>query len=176
MTEIIGDKEAKYKNLIIAMSIVIPVVVAGLFGAPKLKGYDTTFLPPIYATINGATAVTLIIAIIAIKNGKRKLHEGLMKFAIVLSASFLIMYIMYHMTSENTKYRGEGIDKYVYLLILITHILLSIIIIPFVLFTYVRAWAGNFDRHKKLAKITFPLWLYVALSGVVVYLMISPYY
>jgi putative membrane protein len=133
-------------------------------------------LPPIYATINAITALVLILALWAIKNKNRKLHEGLMKFAILLSVSFLIMYIAYHMTSDSTKFGGEGAVKYVYYFILITHILLSVIVIPFVLITYVRAISQNFERHKKIARITFPLWLYVAISGVVVYLMISPYY
>ena len=135
-----------------------------------------SFLPPIYATINGITALVLILAVISIKKGNRKRHENLMKFAISLSAAFLIMYVAYHMTSDSTKFGGEGMVKYIYYFILLTHILLSIVIIPFVLITYVRAITNNFKRHKKIAKITFPLWLYVAITGVVVYLMISPYY
>ncbi|PXY39444.1 DUF420 domain-containing protein [Flavobacterium cheongpyeongense] len=172
--------EKKYNKFIIAVSIVIPVVVAILFGV-KLKdfGYNVepfSFLPPIYATINGITAVVLILAVIAIKKGNQKLHERLMTTAIVLSVAFLVMYVAYHMTADSTKFGGEGIIKYVYFFILITHILLSIAIIPLVLITYVRALAQRFDRHSKIARITFPLWLYVAVTGVVVYLMISPYY
>ena len=86
------------------------------------------------------------------------------------------MYLAYHMTSDSTKFGGEGAIKYIYLFILLTHILLSIIVIPFVLLTYVRAITNDFEKHKKIAKITFPLWLYVTISGVIVYLMISPYY
>jgi putative membrane protein len=99
-----------------------------------------------------------------------------MKFAIFLSVLFLGMYVAYHMTANSTAFGGEGVIRYVYYFILITHICLSVIIIPFVLVTYVRALAQRFDRHKKIAKITFPLWLYVAVTGVIVYLMISPYY
>jgi len=172
--------EQKYNKWIITLSIAIPVVVAILFGVNLRKlGYDVqplSFLPPIYATINGITAIVLVVAVMAIKNGKRKLHENLMKFAIFLSILFLGMYVAYHMTSDSTKFGGEGAIKYVYYFILITHILLSIIIIPFVLVTYVRALAERFDKHKKIAKITFPMWLYVAVTGVIVYLMISPYY
>lgn len=164
-----------YKKLIIAVSIIVPVAVAALFGI-KIPGYDFSFLPPIYASINGLTAVLLVAAVISIKNGNRKLHETLIKICIGLSLLFLVMYILYHMTSDSTPYGGEGSIRYVYFFILITHILLSIIIIPFVLFTFVRAWSGDFVRHKKLAKITFPLWLYVAVTGVIVYLMIAPYY
>jgi len=158
------------------LSIAIPAVVAVLFRVriPNVEPLD--FLPPIYATINGVTAILLVIAVINIKRGNRFLHEVFMKSCIVLSVIFLGMYVAYHMTSDPTPFGGTGAIKYVYYAILISHILLSIIIIPFVLVTYVRAITGRFPQHKKIAKITFPIWLYVAVSGVVVYLMISPYY
>jgi putative membrane protein len=171
----VGQQKEPYKKLIIAVSIAIPLVVAVLFGV-KVPGYDLSFLPPIYATINGVTAVLLVSALIAIKNGKRTLHEYLMKTCIALSAAFLVMYVLYHMTSDPTPYGGEGSVKYIYFFILITHILLSVAVIPLVLFTFVRAWRGDYVRHRALAKITFPIWLYVAVTGVIVYLMISPYY
>jgi putative membrane protein len=172
--------EKKFNKFIIAVSILIPVVVAILFSV-KLKdfGYNVeplSFLPPIYAAINGITAVVLVVGVSAIKNGNRILHERLMTTAIALSVAFLVMYVAYHMTSDKTKFGGEGFIKMVYFFILISHILLSIAVIPLVLITYVRALAERFDRHKKIAKITFPIWLYVAVTGVVVYLMISPYY
>ncbi|WP_445717019.1 DUF420 domain-containing protein [Flavobacterium sp.] len=174
------NKETKYNKLIVVLSVAIPVVVALLFGVNLKKlGFDVqplSFLPPIYAAINGLTAILLVAAVIAIKNKNRKLHENLMKSAIACSVAFLGMYVAYHMTSDSTKFGGEGAIKYLYYFILITHILLSIIIIPLVLTTYVKAWSEQFDKHKKIAKITFPIWLYVAVTGVVVYLMISPYY
>ncbi|MDO1502439.1 DUF420 domain-containing protein [Winogradskyella maritima] len=178
MTEIKTSK--KYNVWIIILSIIIPIVVA-ILSRIKLQDFGIeveplSFLPPIYATINGVTAVILILALRAIKGGNRTLHERLMKFAIVLSVSFLAMYVAYHMTSDSTTYGGEGMIRYVYYFILLTHILLSIVVIPFVLITYVRAITNDFERHKKIAKITFPLWLYVAVTGVIVYLMISPYY
>lgn len=169
-------EEKKYKKFIIVVSIVIPIAVAALFGVKIPNVEPLSFLPPIYASINGFTAVLLVASVVAIKNGKRKLHEQLNTAAIICSALFLVMYVAYHMTSDSTKFGGEGIIKYVYFFILITHILLSIVIIPFVLITFMRARLGNFPEHKKIAKITFPLWLYVAVTGVVVYLMISPYY
>ena len=186
--------ETKYNKLITAVSIIIPIAVAALFGVNLRKlGYDVeplNFLPPIYATINGITAGLLIIAVIAIKNGKRKLHENLMKTAIACSLAFLLMYVAYHMTSISAVYGDSNHNsilevseelavansRLLYLIILLTHISLSVIIIPLVLITYVRALAQRFDRHKKIAKITFPIWLYVAITGVVVYVMISPYY
>ncbi|MDN5211118.1 DUF420 domain-containing protein [Fulvivirgaceae bacterium BMA12] len=171
----IVDKEEKYRKLVIVLSILIPIAVAALFGI-KIDGVDLSFLPPIYASINGLTAILLIIAVVAIKNGKRALHEKLMTVNICLSALFLILYVAYHMTSDSTKFGGEGLVKSIYLFILISHILLSVVIIPLVLFTYIRALSEKFDKHRKLAKITFPIWLYVAVTGVIVYIMISPYY
>ncbi|HEX9600487.1 MAG TPA: DUF420 domain-containing protein [Mariniflexile sp.] len=172
--DILDDK--KYNKLIVVLSIVIPIVVAILFGVRIPNVEPLSFLPPIYATINGLTAVILIIAFFAIKNKNVVLHENLMTTAIWCSALFLVMYVAYHMTSDSTKFGGEGTIKYVYYFILLTHILLSIVIIPFVLITYVRAITNNIEKHKKIAKITFPLWLYVAVTGVIVYVMISPYY
>jgi putative membrane protein len=99
-----------------------------------------------------------------------------MTTAIALSLAFLVMYVAYHMTTDSTKFGGEGIIKFVYFFILISHILLSIAVIPLVLVSYVRALSEKFDRHKRIAKITFPIWLYVAVTGVIVYLMIAPYY
>ncbi len=180
MEQKLNAVELKYRKWIIILSIAIPIVVAILFKI-KLKDFGfnvepLSFLPPIYATINGITAVLLITAVIAIKNGKRKLHENLMKTAIACSVAFLGMYVAYHMTADSSKFGGEGLIKYLYFFILFTHIILSIALIPMVLITYVRALANRFDKHKKLARITFPIWLYVAITGVIVYLMISPYY
>lgn len=174
------EEEKKYKGLIWTLSIVVPIAVAALFGINlRRMGFDIeplSFLPPIYATINGLTAVCLVIAVSAIKRGNAKLHERLIKLCMLFSSLFLVMYLAYHMTSDSTPYGGEGAIRSLYFFILITHIILSIVIIPLVLFTFVRGIAGAYERHKRLARITYPLWLYVAVSGVVVYLMISPYY
>jgi putative membrane protein len=169
------NKAARYKKLIIAVSIVIPLAVASLFGV-KIKGYNLSFLPPIYAGINAGTAILLVAAVVAIKNRRQALHALLMKICIGLSVCFLVLYVAYHITSETTHFGGQGAIRYVYFFLLITHIVLSIVIIPLVLFTYVRAWSGDFIKHRALAKFTFPLWLYVAVTGVVVYWMLSPYY
>ncbi|CAM3489880.1 DUF420 domain-containing protein [Flavobacterium longum] len=186
--------EKKFSKFIVIVSIAIPVAVAVLFSV-KLKDFGIqveplSFLPPIYATINGLTAIVLVAAVMAIKKGNRKLHEKLMTTAIGFSVLFLLMYVAYHMTADSTVYGDTNFDGirsdeekaavgsslYAYVFLLLTHIVLSIGIIPLVLVTYVRALAQRFDRHKKIAKIAFPLWLYVAVTGVVVYLMISPYY
>ena len=170
------EKERKFNRIITIISILVPLVVAVLFGVKVPNSEPLKFLPPIYASINGLTAVLLIYAVWAIKNGKRVLHQNIMSACILLSILFLLMYIAYHMTADSTSYGGVGIIKYVYYFILISHIILSIVIIPLVLKTYARAYLKDFERHRQLARFTFPIWLYVAVTGVVVYLMISPYY
>lgn len=164
---------AKFRKLIVAFSIVIPVAVAALFGI-RVDGIDFSFLPPFYAGINGVTAVLLILALVAIKSKNMMLHQRIIQICLVLSLLFLLCYVAYHMTSDSTPYGGDM--KALYYFILISHILLSIAVIPLVLFTYLFAWEGKFDKHKKWTRFAFPIWLYVAVTGVVVYLMISPYY
>lgn len=165
-----------FNAIIIFVSILIPVVVAVLSRVriPNIAPLD--MLPPIYAIINGATAILLVVAVIQIKRGNKSKHQVLMKINILLSLLFLIMYIAYHVTSEMAIYGGEGIIRYVYYFILASHIILSGILVPLVLLTYKHAALGEYLKHRKLAKITFPIWFYVAVTGVVVYLMISPYY
>lgn len=181
--------EAKLKRLAIIISVLLPIAVAILFGV-KIEGIDLSFLPSVYATINGITAIVLVLAYVTIKKKNKKLHQNLINTAVLLSVSFLLMYVAYHATSDSTVYgdlnangileRNEsdslGSMKIVYYFILISHILLSIIITPFVCFTYLKGWLGDYEGHKKLTRITFPLWMYVAVTGVIVYLMISPYY
>lgn len=165
-----------YSKLITVVSVLIPVVVAILFTVRLPNVAPLNFLPPIYAGINALTALILVIAYVAIRQKNIKLHEKLMKIAIALSLVFLVMYVAYHMTADPTPFGGEGIVRQVYYFILISHILLSVGIIPMVLITYVRAISKRFADHKKISVITFPIWLYIAVTGVVVYLMISPYY
>ena len=163
----------QFRKWIIILSVAIPVAVAVLFGV-SIEGVDFSFLPPIYATINGLTAMLLVLALIAIKVKKIDLHKMLINICLVLSLLFLLAYVAYHMTSESTPYGGES--PVFYYTILISHIVLSIVVIPLVLFTYLFAWQGDFVRHKKWTKIAFPIWLYVASTGVMVYYMIAPFY
>jgi putative membrane protein len=177
------------RKLIIVLSVVIPLVVAALFGV-KIDGFDLSFLPSVYAVINGLTAIVLISALVAIKQKNVPVHRALVRFALLLSLLFLVLYVAYHMTSDSTvfgdsNHSGDldilertaiGGMAYVYYFLLITHILLSIAVIPLVLFTYLFAWEGNFVKHKKYTRFAFPIWLYVAVTGVLVYLFISPYY
>lgn len=177
------NKKKLYNRLITVTSIAIPVVVAILFRVriPNVEPLDQ--LPPIYAGINALTAIFLLIALMAIKQGKRKLHERLMKVNILFSLAFLVMYIAYHMTSDPTPYGiVDGIfvasqtSKIIYFTILISHIILSIVLIPLVLVAYSKTVLVDFVAHKKISRIAFPIWLYVTITGVVVYFMISPYY
>ncbi|WP_455169771.1 DUF420 domain-containing protein [Aegicerativicinus sediminis] len=170
------EKQKKYNKWIWTLSILIPIVVVILFGIKLPNVEPLSFLPPIYAGINAMTALVLVLAFVAIKNKKIEWHKRLVQFALGLSVLFLGMYVAYHMTSESTPYGGEGLLKYIYYFILITHILLSVIIIPMVLITYVRGITMDVERHRKIARITFPLWLYVAITGVLVFILISPYY
>ena len=180
------------KILIWSVSVVVFIVVAFL-SKEKLNrdiGFDPHIFATINAVINSMVAVLLVAALLAVKTGKYFLHKKLMLAAITLSVLFLISYICHHLLSGDTKYGDINHDgilsmnektlagslRYVYYFILITHIPLAAIILPFILFTAYRALSGSYLQHKKLARITWPIWLYVAISGVIVYLMISPYY
>lgn len=176
MTEpTVSAKEKIFKRWIIVLSVVIPLAIAVLFKV-RIQGIDLSVLPGIYAGINGLTAVLLIAGLIAIKKGNIGVHKKVMTACLCLSAIFLVLYVLYHMTSDPTPYGNEGAIRVVYYFILISHILLSVAVIPLVLFTYLHGYLGQYKRHRRLAKITFPVWLYVAVTGVIVYFMISPYY
>ena len=169
------ENKFNYKPLIVIASIAIPIVVAILIQV-RIDGYDFSYLPHIYAVINGLTAILLISELVAIKNGKRRVHEIIMKINMALSAAFLVMYILYHITTDPTIFGGTGLIRYVYFFFLISHMILSVAITPLVLFTLLYAVNNDFTKHRDLAKYSFPVWLYIAVTGVVVYLMISPYY
>lgn len=174
ITTLQDPKKIKQARLaIIALSITIPLVVAVLTRV-SIPGVDLTFLPSVYAGINGLTAILLILALVAIKKKNQALHRQLIRVSLLLSLLFLAMYVAYHMTAESTQY--DGAYGWIYYPLLISHIFLSTVVVPLVLFTYLFAWQGNYERHKKWTKITWPIWFYVAISGVVVYFMISPYY
>lgn len=166
---------AKHKLLIWGVSLAIPAVVVLLYFV-RLDGLDLHFLPGVNAMINGTTFLVLITAFLAIKNKNVELHRKLMTTALILSICFLLSYVTYHASAEETRFGGEGAIKYLYYFILLTHILLSAAIVPMVMISYVRALSEQFDKHRRIARITLPLWLYVTLTGVIVYLMISPYY
>ena len=183
-------KAIKLRKIIILLSVVLPLAVAALFGL-KIEGV-TIFrsLPAVYAVINGLTALCLLAALRAIKKKNISLHFTWIRIALVLSLVFLIMYVLYHVTSPTTHYgdtNGDGqvdilekakigLTAVVYYVLLFSHILLSIAVVPLVLFSYLYARTGQIDRHRKWVRFAFPIWLYVAVSGVIVYVFISPYY
>jgi putative membrane protein len=177
--------EGKVKNdtlylvIIGILSVVIPIVVAILFYIPQSGGLgdlNVSFLPHMNAMLNSATAISLILGFIFIKKGKQRYHITAMLTAFGLSSIFLISYVIYHYQGTHTVFPGTGMIKTVYLSILLTHILLAIIVVPFVLLAIYFGATRQYVRHKKITRYTFPIWLYVAISGVLVYLMISPYY
>jgi putative membrane protein len=170
--------DSRAKLLIGIFSFVVFAVVVSL-GKIHLKvdlGFNVHVFATINAFINSVIAVLLVAALIAVKNKKFLLHKKLMMLALVLSILFLVSYIAHHLFAGDTKFGGEGTLKTVYYIILITHIFLAAVILPFILFTAYRALIGEYETHKKLAKITWPLWFYVAVTGPIVYVLISPYY
>lgn len=160
------------------LSVVIPVAVALLIGIrQKLPLGDwTTALPHVIGALNAATALLMVAAIVAIKQKKVELHRRLMTTAFVLGAIFLVTYIIYHISNPSTSYGGEGAIRYLYYFLLISHVLLSIVVVRFVLLAMYYALSRQFADHKRIVKIAYPVWLYVSVTGVIVYLMISPYY
>ena len=165
---------------ILILSIAIPVVVAILLSINNEHkidfGFNTRVLPHINAVLNSITSLCLIAGFIAIRNKNIKVHRGLMMTAFVLSSLFLVSYVLYHASVPSTKFGGEGLIKGFYLFILVSHIILSIVVVPLVLWAIYFAWTGKIDSHKRIVRWTFPIWTYVAITGVTVYFMISPYY
>ena len=189
---VLSKNDRRAKALIWIVSIVVFIAIAFL-SQTKLNvhlGFDPHVFATVNAIINSTVAILLLLALWAVKNKKFILHKKLMLAAILLSVLFLISYVAHHLLSGETKFgdlNHDGIlsadekflagdKRYFYYALLITHIPLAAIILPFILFTAYRALSGDYIRHKKLARITWPIWLYVAVSGVVIYWMINPYY
>ncbi len=175
---IIAKRTINYTLYIFILSVAIPLAVALLLFMPsKLEmGEWVKFLPHLNGVINSATSILLVTGFIFIKNGKQQYHKYTMISAFILGTIFLISYVIYHSSAPSTHYGNEGMIKYVYFFLLITHILLAIVVVPLVLLALYFALSKKFDRHKKIVKFTFPVWLYVSITGVIVYLMISPFY
>ena len=166
-------------NLIIALSVAVPLIVIFLMNLDSrtnILGLEVGTFPFFHAVINGLTAILLFVGYLLIKNQKMILHRNVMISAFVLSVVFLVSYVISKISHEPVSYGGEGWMRYVYFFILITHIVLSGIIIPLVLFTMYRGLTGQYEKHKKIARWTFPIWMYVAITGVLVYIFMHPYY
>lgn len=170
--------DVRARSLIIAVSIIVfgAIVALGRIKLNVQPGFDEHLFAKINAVINSTVSVLLLAGLASVKNKRYLLHKRIMSTAIILSSLFLVSYICHHLFTGETKFGGEGTIRYIYYFILGTHIILAAIILPFILFTAYRAMTGEWPRHRKLAKITWPIWFYVAVTGVVVYFMISPYY
>ncbi len=167
------------KKLNIAAWILSAVVLLVVGGMRQIKidtDIDFSFLPPFHSSLNALAAVSLIAALYFIKNKNVVAHQRCIYLAMGFSAMFLLSYVTYHITTPETRFGGEGTIKYIYLFLLLTHVVLAAVILPFILFTFIRAYTGQIDRHRAMARWVFPFWLYVAITGPVCYLMLRPYY
>lgn len=171
-----NDKKAKTIIWIVSIVVFTAVVVLSKFKLNVNLGFNPHLFAQANAIINSIVAFLLIAGFLAVKQKSYLLHKRIMLTAIILSVLFLVSYIGHHLLAGETKYGGEGIGKTIYYILLITHIPLAAIILPFILFTAYRALIGEYEQHKKLVRLTWPVWFYVAVTGVVIYLMISPYY
>ena len=171
--------DTRYFLLIALLSVAVPLLVTFLLFVPqtgKLGDVDVTFLPKLHAMLNSLTAIALVLGFSFIRKGNIRYHRFAMVTAIVLSAFFLISYVTYHYQAPPTRFGGEGTIRGIYYFVLLTHIVLAAVIVPLVLLSVYFAISDQFDRHRRIARWTLPIWLYVAITGVVVYFMISPYY
>jgi putative membrane protein len=171
-----NDKAARLLILVVSFAVFAAIVVLSRVKLDVELGFNPHVFAKVNACINTAVSILLIAAFVAVRRKQYLAHRNLMYTAIVLSMLFLVSYIAHHLLAGDTKFGGEGSIRYFYFFILITHILLAAIILPFILFTAYRALTADFTKHKKLARYTFPLWLYVSITGVLVYILISPYY
>jgi putative membrane protein len=171
-----NDGTAKWLIGIFSFVVFAVVVVLSNIKLNVDLGFNVHIFATVNAIINSIIAVLLVAALLAVKNKKYVLHKQLMLTALILSIVFLVSYIAHHLLAGETKFGGVGAVKIIYLIILLTHIFLAAVILPFILLTAYRALIGEYPAHKKLSKITWPLWFYVAVTGPIVYLMISPYY
>ncbi len=170
-------KLAKKLNTIAYIVSALVIVLVVLMRKIKLDlGIDFTFLPPVHSTLNGITAILLVIAFIFIKQKKINAHRNMMFSAMITSALFLVSYVLYHITTPETSFCQEGTIRYLYFFLLITHVVLAGVIFPFILFTLIRGYTNQIQKHKKMARWVFPLWLYVAVTGPILYVMLMPCY
>ncbi len=173
------DPQNKQVLLVInIVSIAVPLVVALLLGIrTKVDlGTWTKMLPHVIGGINSLTSVALIVGYAAIRNRKIALHRTCMSIGIALGALFLVCYVTYHLSNPSTSFGGTGPLRAIYYFVLISHILMSLVVLPLVLRAFAFAWCGMFEAHRRIARFAFPIWLYVSMTGVLAYLMISPYY
>lgn len=171
-----NDKAARWLIFTVSFVVFAAVVLLSRVKLDVQLGFDEHLFAKLNAIINSLVSLLLVFGLVAVKQRKYALHRRIMITAIILSCLFLVSYICHHLFTGDTKFGGQGSIRYVYFFILITHIILAAVILPFILYTAYRGLTGEWAKHRKLSKITWPVWLYVSLTGVAVYLMISPYY
>ena len=165
--------------LVLGLTVLVGGAVAGLAAFPqalRLDGLDVSGLPRLHAVLNGTTACLLVAGYVAIRGGRRTVHRSIMLTCFVLSCLFLVSYVTYHSQAPQSHFGGTGWSRPAYFFILVTHISLAPVVVPLVLVTLSRALRGDLAKHRRLAKWTLPVWMYVAVTGVLVYLMMAPYY
>lgn len=175
--KVVSDQ--KFVPLIVALSVIIPVAVFVLMILPeeyRVLDLDVSALPLFHAILNGSTAFFLVLGFLFIRKKNLKLHRTSMLSAFALSSIFLVSYVIYHYSKESTPFGGDGVVRYVYFFILITHIVLATAVVPLALFAIFRGLTNQIEKHKKVVRWAFPIWLYVAITGVLVYLFMMPYY
>jgi len=161
---------------------ILTVVVLGLVGAMRRikiqlpDGVDLSFLPTVHATLNSLVAVFLIIALVMIKRKNVAAHKRAISAAMICSILFLLCYVSYHFTTRETKFGGTGTTRTIYFVLLVSHIVLAAVSFPFILFTWIYGFTNQVQKHRRMAKYVFPVWLYVAITGPICYLMLRPYY
>jgi len=169
-------KKLNIAAIIVSIAVIALVIIMGIPAFKIQTDIDFSFLPPIYSSMNALCAMFLIIAFIQIKKKNIEAHKKANFAALVCSGLFLVGYVLYHFTTGHTSFGGQGWVRKVYFFLLNTHIALAGLSLPFILFTFIRAYTGQIEKHRKMAKWVFPIWLYVAITGPIIYLMIRPYY
>jgi putative membrane protein len=161
---------------VVSAAVLILVVAMRKISFDLPEGVSFSFLPPVYSVLNAIVAVVLVAAVVFVKQGKIALHRAAITLAMVLSLVFLLGYVAYHVTTEPTLYEGQGLSRAVYFFFLITHVVLAAVSFPFILFAYISGFTNQFEKHRKMVRWIYPIWLYVAVTGPICYLMLRPYY
>lgn len=172
----LSRKLTKAAWIVTSLVLILVVIMRSPYKIPLPEGWSMSFLPPVHAVINTLVALALIAALLAVKAGRIALHRGFISAAMALSAVFLLCYVAYHFTTVETRFGGEGWVRSVYFFLLITHIVFAAVSLPAIFLTFISAWTNRFEAHRKLARWVFPMWLYVAVTGPICYLMLRPYY
>jgi putative membrane protein len=172
----LANQLSKAAWIVTALVLILVGLMRSPYKIPLPDGWSMSFLPPVHAVINALVSVCLVGAIIAVKRGRIATHRNFMLAAMALSTLFLLCYVAYHFTTVETRYGGEGVMRAAYFFLLITHIVAAAVSLPLILLTFINAWTNRFEKHRNMARWVFPIWLYVAVTGPICYLMLMPFY